>query len=130
MPAPLWKLTVRADFAAAHALRHYRGKCEARHGHNFAVEAVVEGRTLAPDTEILADFTELKADLRQVLASLDHQDLNEHPAFLQHNPSSENLAAYLYRELAPLMLARGVRLCSVSVSENPSQSAAYYEEEC
>ncbi|MCL1889911.1 MAG: 6-carboxytetrahydropterin synthase QueD [Desulfovibrionaceae bacterium] len=125
---PLWKLAVRADFAAAHALRHYHGKCESTHGHNFAVETVVEGRNLNRDTEILADFTDLKADLRQVLASLDHQDLNKHPAFLQHNPSSENLAAYIFRELSPLVRARGVSLRQVSVSENASQTATYLEE--
>jgi len=125
---PLWKLAVRADFAAAHALRHYHGKCENTHGHNFTVEIVVEGRTLSQDTEILADFTDLKAALRQVMASLDHQDLNEHPAFLKHNPSSENLAAHIFRELFPLVLGKGVNLRQVSVSENASQTATYLEE--
>ena len=90
---------MRADFSAAHALRHYQGKCEAVHGHNFAVEAVVEGGQLTADTGILADFTELKAELRKVLDDLDHRDLNSHPAFIEVNPSSENIAAYIYRAL-------------------------------
>ena len=41
MSRSLWRLTVRGEFASAHALRHYQGKCESLHGHNYAVEMVV-----------------------------------------------------------------------------------------
>ena len=56
MSEKLWRLTVRDDFSAGHALRHYEGKCERMHGHNFAVELTVEGNRLAPQTEMLLDF--------------------------------------------------------------------------
>ncbi len=127
MPTPVWRLTVRSDFASAHALRHYKGKCEAVHGHNFAVEIVAEGSALTPDTELLLDFKEMKAELKKVLDTLDHKDLNLHPAFLEHNPSSENIAAHIYRQLAPILADKGVKLYSVSVSEKPSQTATYME---
>ncbi|MDR2504400.1 MAG: 6-carboxytetrahydropterin synthase QueD [Deltaproteobacteria bacterium] len=127
-PKPLWILAVRADFSAAHALRHYQGKCEAVHGHNFAVEITVQGSKLTPDTGLLVDFKDLKTDLQTVLSGLDHQDLNRLPAFTRLNPSSENIAAHIYRELLPLMRARDVRLRSVSVSEKNAQTATYMEE--
>ena len=127
MTKPIWRLAVRSEFAAAHALRHYKGKCESIHGHNFSVEAVVEGDTLTPDTELLADFSDLKKDLKTVLDTLDHKDLNTTPPFDMINPSSENLARYIYRMLAPLVEARGVRMREVTVSERGPQSATYME---
>ena len=126
MPTPLYRLTVTADFSAAHQLRHYQGKCERMHGHNFGVEAVVEGQALTPDTELLMDFKELKRLLNQVLEKLDHRLLNEVDCFAERNPSSENLARHVYTELAP-KLPEGVRLVEVSVSEKGSSKATYLE---
>ncbi len=128
MPTSIWRLTVRSEFAAAHALRHYKGKCEAIHGHNFSVEAVVQGDTLTPDTELLTDFSDLKRDLAAVLDTLDHKDLNATPPFDSINPSSENLARHIYKTMAPLVAARGVRMHAVTVSERGPQSATYMEE--
>ena len=71
MSRPFWKLTVRSEFCAAHALRHYQGKCEHLHGHNYAVEVVVKGYTLSQNTELLMDFGDLKALLKQALEPLE-----------------------------------------------------------
>ena len=71
MSESFWRLAVRDEFSAGHALRCYHGKCERLHGHNFSVEAVVEGDTLQPGTEFLADFSLLKRDLKAVLEELD-----------------------------------------------------------
>lgn len=122
-----WRLTVRKDFAAAHQLRHYEGKCERMHGHNFGVEAQVEGDTLAPDTEMLIDFKVIKTMLKEILSGLDHCHLNEHPAFTEHNPSSENIARFIYKELEKRLIETHVDVVSVTVSEKPAQSATYFE---
>ena len=127
MTKALWKLTVRGDFAAAHALRHYEGKCEDLHGHNYLVEMVVEGETLTPDTELVADFTLLKRELRAELALIDHRYLNELPPFDVINPSSENLARYLYRKMTERLSNLPVRMYSMTVGETPLQSATYQE---
>lgn len=127
MSTSFWRLTVRSEFAAAHALRHYKGKCEALHGHNFSVEAVVEGETLTPDTELLVDFSDLKRDLAAVLEIVDHKNLEEVQPFDRINPSSENLSRFIYQQLAPKVNERGVRLYSVTVSERAIQSATYME---
>ena len=123
----LWRLAVRSEFSAGHALRHYRGKCEQMHGHNFAVELVVEGDKLDSETEILVDFSVLKKHLGRVLEGLDHGLLNERPPFDRINPSSENLARYIWQQLAPEMSELGVRLHSVSVGEKAGQGAMYME---
>lgn len=122
----IWRLSVRDDFSAAHALRNYNGKCERQHGHNFGVELCVEGDALDQSTGLLLDFGILKGELRDVLASLDHQMLNQIPPFDQINPSSENLARHIWQSMEG-RLPDNVRLASVSVSEKGSQSATYME---
>ena len=123
---PIWTLTVRTTFSAAHALRHYQGKCERLHGHNYGVAIEVEGERLTPDTELLMDFTDLKSLLKAALSELDHRDLNETPPFDKINPSSENLARYIWQQHA-VNMPDGVSLKSVTVSEKPEQSATYRE---
>ena len=128
MSTSYWRLAVRSEFSAGHALRHYQCKCESPHGHNFAVEAVVQGDTLTADTELLVDFSLLKQDLNAVLQTLDHRDLNRTPPFDLRNPSSENLARHIFHLLAPRAAQRGVSLYSVTVGEKPAQSATYLED--
>jgi len=127
MSRSLWRLTVRGEFASAHALRHYQGKCESLHGHNYAVEMVVEGETLTPDTELVVDFSILKKELRTELGIIDHVNLNEYPPFDTVNPSSENLARYLYRKMKDRLSEMPVRLYSLTVGETAMQSATYME---
>lgn len=127
MGKPVWRLTVRSEFCASHALRHYEGKCENLHGHNFAVEAVVEGDRLTPETEIVLDFKVLKGELNTVLDLLDHQNLNDVEPFNTINPSSENLSRFIYRHLAHRLAGHAVRVHAVTVSEKAAQSATYME---
>jgi 6-pyruvoyltetrahydropterin/6-carboxytetrahydropterin synthase len=122
-----WRLRVSGDFSSSHQLRHYEGKCENMHGHNFEVEVDVVGDRLDPKLGILMDFKVLKRLLRTVTDELDHRHLNELPAFADHNPSSELLAQYVYRRMKELLAAHPVRLEQVMVSEKAS-SRAYYSE--
>lgn len=128
MPKSFWRLAVRSEFSSGHALRNYKGKCENSHGHNFFVEAVVQGETLTPDTELLLDFSVIKDELKRVLDTLDHRDLNTTPPFDRMNPSSENLSRHIFKLLAPRVQEHGVRMHSVTVSEKAAQSATYFEE--
>jgi len=126
MPKATWTLTVRSTFCAAHALRHYCGKCERLHGHNYGLAVEIEGTQLLPDVEIVMDFTELKAIIKEAIAPFDHINLNEVPPFDRINPSSENLARYIWKLLEPRM-PKDIMLASVTVSEKPEQSATYRE---
>ncbi len=123
-----YRLCVKGEFAASHNLRHFAGKCEALHGHNFAVELAVEGEKLDAKTELLLDFGILKAELKRAMEPLDHAYLNEVPPFDVQNPSSENLARYIYKTMEPRMLELGVRIAWVTVAERNIQSATYFEE--
>ncbi|HDQ41752.1 MAG TPA: 6-carboxytetrahydropterin synthase QueD [Desulfonatronum sp.] len=129
MAEGFWRLTVADHFSSAHQLRHYQGKCERLHGHNFRVEAQIQGRQLDPKLGVVMDFKELKARLKQVLSELDHCNVNEHPAFQAENPSSENLARFIFKELQAGLDTPSVRVYSVSVAEGPTSMATYIEDE-
>ncbi len=129
MNRPRFCLRVSADFSASHQLRNYGGKCESLHGHNFLVEAQVCGDQVDPETGMLIDFKVLKKNLQAVLEKLDHKHLNELPYFKDINPSSENLACFVYQELKNRLREYGTRLEWVMVAEKNSSRAYYSEEE-
>lgn len=90
----MFEVRVEADFAAAHFLRDYNGKCENLHGHNYKVYAHVRGSELN-EGGMLLDFTKLKAVLRNVCKKLDHTNLNDMEIFDQ-NPSAERIAKFIF----------------------------------
>ena len=87
----MFEVTVEQTFAAGHALREYKGKCENVHGHNYRVQITVEGERLNR-IGLLVDFVELKRIVREVMERLDHQFINDLEPFTVINPSAENLA--------------------------------------
>ncbi len=120
----MYRLTVSSQFAAAHNLINYQGKCEALHGHNWKVEATVEGRELDA-AGMLVDFGLIKKRLNEALAQLDHAYLNELPAFREGSPSSERMARFVHDHLAAGLDAPGVRVVSVSAWETETSQAVY-----
>jgi 6-pyruvoyltetrahydropterin/6-carboxytetrahydropterin synthase len=121
---PMYQLTVESHFDAAHALRGYQGKCENVHGHRFRVMAKVRASKL--DSIGLAyDFTELKAKLNEVLRRFDHTSLGEVLPFDSINPSSENLASVIYREMKGKLAGTPVSLYSIEVWESPECGVEY-----
>lgn len=129
MDSGLWRLRVSSDFSSSHQLRHYEGKCERLHGHNFIVEAEIEGRKLDQKLDILMDFKKLKQLLKIVTDELDHEHLNDLPAFTHQNPSSERLAQHVFTRLRELLAIHPVRLKEVMVAEKDSSRAYYSESE-
>jgi len=122
----LFELKVIGSFAAAHNLRDFRGKCENLHGHNWKVEVVLRGRSLQANG-ILVDFGEIKAAIREALDEVDHKYLNELPFFSQNNPSSENIARFLFERLSAELNTDTARLHSVSAWESADACATYME---
>jgi len=123
----MWELTIRNDFSAAHQLRNYDGKCEQIHGHNWDVELVFRCGELDA-RGIAMDFKDLQTIAHQVLEQLDHTLLNETPPFTVENPSAENVARHIYREIACRLLNRPCAIWKVVVHENPRSAAAYMED--
>lgn len=119
----MYEISVEMDFDAAHYLRGYQGKCEALHGHRFKVVATVRADKLN-EIGLGYDFTELKRHLGAVLARFDHTCLNDITPFKRQNPSSENIAAVIYRELKS-RLKEGPVITAIEVWESPQSRVTY-----
>jgi len=122
----MFEIAVEETFAAGHALRGYKGKCENVHGHNYKVRVVLAGEKLDP-TGLVYDFVELKSRIAEVIRRVDHQFLNDMPPFTELNPSAENIAKYFYDELSGRLAAaaNGARLREVTVFETDTTAATY-----
>ncbi len=123
----MFEVSVREDFSAAHRLKGYPGKCEHLHGHNWTVEVFVRAEKLNA-IGVAIDFGEIRAALMAVLAELDHKNLSEIPPFDEENPSSENIARYVYAKLSRALSSGEIKLSKVSVHETPESCASYWEE--
>ncbi len=108
----MYILTVEDTFSSAHQLRGYRGKCENIHGHNWKVVLSVKGVKI-DKTGLLVDFNILKEILKQVTGVLDHRSLNDIVPFSEINPSSENIACYISKEVDRLLAERDISVVSV-----------------
>jgi 6-pyruvoyltetrahydropterin/6-carboxytetrahydropterin synthase len=121
----MFEITIEETFAAGHALRNYHGKCENVHGHNYRCQVMVEGAEL-DDIGLLVDFVELKKVVHGVLDRMDHQWLNDFPPFDKLNPSAENMAKFIYDEVAGSLKPRpGVKVAWVKLWETDTASAVY-----
>jgi 6-pyruvoyltetrahydropterin/6-carboxytetrahydropterin synthase len=122
----MFEVCVEQTFAAGHALRNYKGKCENVHGHNFRVQVKIDGERL-DDTGMLVDFIDVKNLMRGVIDRLDHQFLNEIPPFDVKNPSAENIAEYFHDRMTTGLATAPVpvRVREVTVWETDIQSATY-----
>lgn len=112
----MFEVRVTADFAAAHFLKDYNGKCENLHGHNYKVYAHVRGSKLN-EGGMLLDFTKLKSALRLVCKNLDHTNLNDFDYFEQ-NPSAERIAKYIYEQIIQLLLKDGIDISYKNQTED------------
>ena len=119
----MYEISVEKHFDAAHFLRGYLGKCEALHGHRFKVVARVNAAGL-DDIGMAYDFTELKRHLGDILTAYYHTCLNDVPPFDKLNPSSENIAAAIYRQLDS-RLAAPVSISGIEVWESPHTWVTY-----
>lgn len=120
----MYELKVITQFAAAHQLRNYTGKCESLHGHNWKVEVILKGEKLN-NTGLLIDFKEVKEATDRILEELDHSFLNELPQFKDQNPSSENIAAYIFENLSSKLNNNQIKVSKVTAWESDSASASY-----
>ena len=125
----MYEIRVETEFAAAHFLKDYHGKCENLHGHNYTVFAHAKGNNL-DEGGMLLDFGELKNALREVCKTLDHTNLNElqeNGAFVfKQNPSAERIAQYIFNKLKEKL--PDAPLYAVDVFETKTSRARYTEE--
>ena len=122
----MYILTVEDQFASAHQLRGYKGKCENLHGHNWKVVVETQGNNLN-EIGLLIDFHELKKILKSILDYLDHKNLNETAPFDTINPSSENICKYIHSKVSEELKKSNynAEIKSVTVWESTTSRCTY-----
>ncbi len=126
MPAR-YTLKVVTDFAAAHSLRNYPGDCSKLHGHNWKVEAEVTASALN-ELGIGMDFKQIRTETKAICDSLDHSYLNEISPFDEINPTAENIAAFIFTELAKKLNSDTTQVSAITVWETERACVRYTEE--
>lgn len=109
------------NFVASHRLRLYDGSLEPLHQHNWLVGVTVSAAQL-DRIGVVMDFHYLQRLLDQVIGPWNNQSLNDVPALAALNPSTENVAFCIARELE---FPKGIKLLSVQVWETSDSSATW-----
>ncbi|GMV98152.1 MAG: 6-carboxytetrahydropterin synthase QueD [Phycisphaerae bacterium] len=111
-------------FEAAHRLPNVPPghKCARRHGHSYAVTIHVAGPIEEPAGWVM-DFADITAAVRPIIEQLDHYDLNDVEGL--ENPTSENLARWLWRRLKPAL----PRLSRITIHETCTAGCVYQGED-
>lgn len=122
----MFEICSEANFSAAHHLKDYNGPCENVHGHNWLVRAYIRCNTLNA-LGLAIDFKKVKKMLREVLEKLDHADLNAVFELQGVNPSSEQIARYVYKALENSLEEPNCSVYRVDVYETPGNCASYFE---
>lgn len=121
----MYKLNVKTHFSSAHNLRGYEGLCKNVHGHNWKVRACIQSKE-TDEIGMAIDFGILKQHLNQIMEYLDHKLLNEVEPFTTINPTSENLAKYIFEVLSAKLNDGNSAVAEIEVWENDNSSAIYY----
>lgn len=123
----MYEVTVISHFSGAHRLRYLHGKCEELHGHNWKVEVTVASKRLDKEGVII-DFKILKQKLEKVLSLLDHTYLNDLTYFSGIEPSSENIAKFIFNQMKSELMRYRVNLKKATAWESETSCATYYGE--
>ena len=120
----MFELSVKSHIASAHFLKGYQGRCKDLHGHTWNIEVVIASERL-DQIGMVADFAVVKKQLNEFLMPLDHVCLNDLEYFRRNNPSTENIAKYVYQNFAKVVAPLQIK--EVQVWESETSSVVYYE---
>lgn len=106
-------------FDAAHLLPQVEEghKCKRLHGHTYRLRVWCSG----PVNEFgwVIDYADIAAAVHPVLDALDHRLLNAVPGL--ENPTTENLAPWIYDRLKPVLLP----LTRIEVAESSTTGCVF-----
>lgn len=96
------KLIKRFSFEAAHYLPKHKGLCKNTHGHHWVLDVCIKGE-IDKESGMVVDYQTIKEVVQNMIISkFDHSFLND----WFEDPTSENIAKYIYDTLSPIFLPR------------------------
>jgi len=122
-----YQLKVVTEFASAHTLKGYHGACSRMHGHNWKVELEAIATSL-DEVGMGIDFKKMKNAANEVGDEMDHRYLNDLEPFTEINPTAENIAAYMYREISKRLNSESITVSAVTLWETDRACVRYSEE--
>lgn len=135
--------TRKIEFDAAHRVMEHESKCRMLHGHRYVIEATFEAQALDVIGRVV-DFGVIKQKLgawiddnwdhNTILHTKDEllgkhiQQVTAQPVFyLPNNPTAENMAAYLLKEICPVLFKEaGLQCVKIKLWETPNCYAEVY----
>jgi len=122
----MYKLNVTSNFSSAHKLNGYEGLCKNLHGHNWKVRIGILCEKV-DKIGMTIDFGEVKKNLNDIMTMLDHTYLNDLEFFKENNPTSENIAKFIYHEMKKRITVQDCSMAEVEVWESDITSMLYFE---
>ena len=122
----MFKLIVKKEFSSAHILYGHPGDCKRMHGHNWLVEAEVQGNNIN-EIGMVIDFKDIKNNLKTIVSKLDHQFLNDLEPFINDNPTAENISKYIYKELSKNINTDNIKVSEIKLWETNNSAVTYTE---
>ncbi len=110
--------------SATHRVREHDGGCERIHGHNWKIVVYV-GASKLNNMGMVIDFKDLKKVMKEVIMPMDHNDINTYKPFDIVNPTSENIAKYIYEEVSKKINDDRISVSRVEVFETDKSKAIY-----
>ncbi len=107
------------------------GDCfsEHGHGHNYILEAEFEG-SIDPSTGLVVNLVDIDKILKEVVKPMDHKHLNlDHEAFKSKNPTTENIANFLFDEIENSLKSLPVSLTRVRLYEEDDLYVDVYKDD-
>jgi 6-pyruvoyltetrahydropterin/6-carboxytetrahydropterin synthase len=121
----MYKLAVRRDFIAQHALIGGDWGAENQpHSHHYVLELQMEGDTL-DGHGFLVDIVDVELALAGVVNGYRDFLLNDLPEFSGLNPSLENFSRIICISLSKSIQAKNLRSVTVVLWENDNAWASY-----
>lgn len=127
LPQGKYLIRISSVFESSHFLYRYfaDGSDEPLHGHSWRVEVFIASSELK--NGISVDFVEAKKSLKEICSQLDHSLINDFSPFEKENPTSENIARYIFVLLQKkVQLPNYAFIQEVRVWEGPQNYAAFF----
>ena len=128
----MYSLSVRDHFMIAHSFRgELFGPAQKLHGATYVVD-VTFSRPELDDDGVVVDIGQASDQVTTVLASLRYRNLDEEPAFVGRNTTTEFLAREIFERLARAIHdgelgegAHGIASLRVTLKESPVAWGSY-----
>ncbi|UCF04263.1 MAG: 6-carboxytetrahydropterin synthase [bacterium] len=120
-------VSTEIHFSSSHALMGYEGDCARVHGHNWVVRVYYEFEDV-DENGFTIDYRRLKSRLKDaILPHFDHCHLNDVQPFDRINPTSENIAAEIFKFCKEHVRIERGTLLEVELWETPTDMVRYRE---